>query len=127
MKKGYGECPAPKGPEELRKRLAVVAHSYLLAQIKYPQKAMLRDLRPQHFCKYMDLLLGEHVLGLKARDPEGNVVATPEFSLVLSYEYLAAVAASETGGCNTQLLHSGIWTMLLWSAIQEAHTLDRKH
>ena len=87
VKKGYGECPAPKSPEELRKRLAVVAHSYLLAQIKYPQKAILRDLRPQHFHKYMDLLLAEHVLGLKARDPEGNVVASPEFSLVLSYDY----------------------------------------
>ena len=35
----------------------------------------------------MDLLLGEHVLGLKARDPDGNVVASPEFSLVLAYDF----------------------------------------
>ena len=87
IKKGYGECPKPRNPEELRKRMAVVAHSYLLAQLKYPQKASLRDLQPQHFLKYLDLMLGDHVLGLKARDKDGAVVATPEFDLMLSYDY----------------------------------------
>ena len=42
IKKGYGECQKPRNPEELRKRMAVVANSYLLAQLKYPQKAWRR-------------------------------------------------------------------------------------
>ena len=32
-------------------------------------------------------MLGEHVLGLKARNKEGEVIAAPEFDLMLSYDY----------------------------------------
>lgn len=67
--------------------MQVVANTYLLAQLKYPQKAALRDLQPVHFLRYLDLMLGEHVLGLKAKDKDGNVIATPEFSLMLAYDY----------------------------------------
>ena len=87
IKKGYGECQKPRSPEEFRKRMAVVSHAYLLAQLKYPQKASLKDLQPQHFLKYLDLLLGDHVLGLKARDKDGAVVASPDFDLMLSYDF----------------------------------------
>ena len=87
IKKGYGECQKPRNPEEFRRRMSVVAHAYLLAQLKYPQKATLRDLQPQHFLKYLDLMLGDHVLGLKARDKDGAVIATPEFDLMLSYDF----------------------------------------
>ena len=85
VKKGYGECPKPKTPEEFRRRMAVVSHSYLLAQLKFPQKAILRDLQPMHFLKYLDLMLGEHVLGLKAKNQAGETVASPDFDLMLSY------------------------------------------
>ena len=67
--------------------MAVVAHSYLLAQLKFPQKAALRDLLPSHWLRYLDLMLGEHVLGLKAKGKDGETVATPEFDLVLSYDF----------------------------------------
>ena len=87
IKKGYGECQKPRNPEEFRKRMSVVAHAYLMAQLKYPQKASLRDLQPQHFLKYLDLMLGDHVLGLKARGKDGEVVASPDFDLMLSYDF----------------------------------------
>ena len=87
IKRGYGECQKPKNPEEFRKRMAVVAHAYLLAQLKYPQKAILKDLQPQHWLKYVDLMLGDHVLGLKAKNKDGDVVASPDFDLMLSYDY----------------------------------------
>ena len=87
VKKGYGECPKPRTPEEFRRRMAVVSHSYLLAQLKFPQKAILRDLQPMHFLKYLDLMLGEHVLGLKAKNKDGQTVASPDFDLVLSYDF----------------------------------------
>ena len=32
IKKGYGECQKPRNPEEFRRRMAVVANAYLLAQ-----------------------------------------------------------------------------------------------
>eukprot|EP00435_Cladocopium_sp_Y103_P062875 s228_g24.t1 len=65
IKKGFGECAKPRTPEEFRSRMQVVAHSYLLAQLKYPQKQALKDLAPRHFLRYLDLLLGDHVLGLR--------------------------------------------------------------
>ena len=67
--------------------MQVVAHTYLLAQLKYPQREQLRGLQPQHFAKYLDVLLGDHVYGLKAKNKDGEVVASPDFELVLSYEY----------------------------------------
>ena len=87
LRKGYGECQKPRTLEELRQRMQVVAHTYLLAQLKYPQREQLKELQPQHFLKYLDMLLGEHVLGLKAKNKDGEVVATPDFGLVLAYEY----------------------------------------
>ena len=38
VRKGYGECPKPKSPEELRRRMAVLANCYLLGQLKFPRK-----------------------------------------------------------------------------------------
>ena len=32
-------------------------------------------------------MLGDHVLGLKARDKDGAIVASPDFDLMLSYDY----------------------------------------
>lgn len=86
IKKGYGERQKPKNPEDFRRRVSVVTHSYLVAELKYPQKSSLRGLQPQHFLKLLDLMLGDHVLGLKARDKDGQVIATPDFDLVLSHD-----------------------------------------
>lgn len=79
--------PSASHPRGTQEEAGSGLRTYLLAQLKFPQKAILRGLTPQHFLKYMDLLLGEHVLGLKARNKDGDVVASPEFSLVLSYEF----------------------------------------
>ena len=87
VKRGFGECQKPRSPEEFRTRIQVVGNTYLLAQLKYPQKAALKELQPVHFLRYLDLMLGEHVLGLKAKDKDGNTIATPEFSLMLAYDY----------------------------------------
>eukprot|EP00438_Fugacium_kawagutii_P025748 Skav221044 [mRNA] locus=scaffold1448:253014:254372:+ [translate_table: standard] len=87
IRKGYGECAKPKSPEEFRRRMTVLANSYLLAQLKFPQKAYLRDLRPLHWLRYVEFLLGEHVLGLKATNKEGDPIASPELETVLNYDY----------------------------------------
>ena len=87
VKKGFGECPKPRTPEEFFRRMAVVSHSYLLAQLKFPQKAILRDLQPIRFLKNLDLMLGERVLGLKAKNQDGETVASPDFDLMLSYDF----------------------------------------
>ena len=87
IRKGYGEGKPPKTPEELRQKIKLMCHTYLFVQLKYPNKEVLRDVTPNLFSKLADYLLGEHIFGLKAKDEKGEIVATPGFELVLSYEY----------------------------------------
>ena len=87
VKKGYGESKPPKTGEELRQRVKLLGHTYLFAQLKFPNRHELRNIGPNLFNKYADFLLGEHVMGLQAKDSRGEVVATPSLELVLSYEF----------------------------------------
>ena len=87
VKKGYGECAKPTTPEEFRARANVMANTYLMAQIKYPQKALLKGLRRRDFQEYVNYLMGDSVLGLQARDQHGQVVSAPSFELALSYDF----------------------------------------
>lgn len=86
IRRGFGECAKPKSPEELRRRMSVLANAYLLAQQKFPQKAYLKDLKPLHWLRHVELL-GEHVLGLRATNKDGDPVATPELETVLNYDF----------------------------------------
>ena len=87
IKKGYGETTEPRDPEDYRRRMKVVAHTYLFAQIKYPHKAVLAGLTTHSFQKFVDYILGEHIMGLQAKDEEGLVVSKPTFKSVLHYEH----------------------------------------
>ncbi len=87
IKKGYGETSEPTTPEEYRRRMKIVAHVYLFAQLKYPHKATLKELTPYTFQKFVDFVLGEHVHGLEAKDDAGLVVSRPTFKSVLHYEH----------------------------------------
>ena len=87
IKKGFAETSEPKSPEELRARLKIVAHTYIMAAMKYPQKAILQAVQPHHFQRYADYLMGDQVMGLKSRDPDGAVVSSPPFSYVLAYDH----------------------------------------
>ena len=74
-------------PEELRQRLRIVAHVYLMCALKYLQRNIFAELVPQDFLNYADYLLSDQVMGLKAEDEEGNKVSSPSLKLVLSYEH----------------------------------------
>ena len=87
IRKGYGESKPPKTSEELRQRLKLVGHAYIMAQLKFPHKAVLQQLTPNNFNKLCDYLLGEQVMGLRAKDEEGAVISATSLDLVLSYEF----------------------------------------
>jgi hypothetical protein len=86
IKKGAQEIPLPRNPEEFRARIRVLGHCWLIAAIKFPNKAWLRTATPQLFQEYVDFLLGEHVWNSHSKDAAGNVVASPLWSTFLSYE-----------------------------------------
>ena len=87
IRKGYGETTEPKTAEELRHRIKVMGHSYMMCGLKYPHRAALQGLTPQDFMQLADYLLGDQVMGLRSTDEEGKVVSTPTLKLVLSYEH----------------------------------------
>ena len=85
VKKGNVQVPLPKNAEELRARLRLVAHVFVTCALRYPRLASLKGIAPSHFYNYADFLLGDFVLGLRAKDASNSTVAVPASDLVLSY------------------------------------------
>jgi hypothetical protein len=77
----------PVGPEELRKRLALLGTTLMFAGYQQAHKAYLQGLTPQVFVEYVEYLLGDHVLKLASRGAGGAIVSSPSWSLLLSYEH----------------------------------------
>ena len=59
----------PKGPEELRKRLALLGNSLIYAGYQQVHKVYLKHLNPQVFVEYVEYLLGDFVWKLASRAP----------------------------------------------------------
>ena len=87
VRKGYGETKEPQSSEELRQRIRILGHAYIMTGMKYPQKPIFQDLDPQDFTQLADYLLGDQVMNLKSEDENGTVVSTPTLKLVISYEH----------------------------------------
>ena len=77
----------PVGPEELRKRLALLGTTLMFAGYQQAHKAYLQGLTPQVFVEYVEYLLGDHVWKLASRGAGGTIVSSPSWSLLLSYEH----------------------------------------
>ena len=59
----------------------------MFASFQQTSNRIVQGLDPMLFTHYADYLLGEFVLGLVSRGPDGVAVAGPSWPLVLSYEY----------------------------------------
>ena len=77
----------PKGPEELRKRLALLGTTLIYAGYQQVHKGYLKGLNPQVFVEYVEYLLGDFVWKLASRGVGGAIVSTPSWALLLSYEH----------------------------------------
>ena len=86
IKKGSSVVALPTGPEQLRKRLSVMQNALLMLKLKYTGREEIADVEKDCFERYKDYLLGDFCWGLSSTDLHGNMVQTPPWSLVLSYE-----------------------------------------
>ena len=77
----------PKGPEDLRKRLALLGTTLLFAGYQQVHKSYLKGLTPQVFVDYVEYLLGDYVWKLASRGVGGAIVSSPSWALLLSYEH----------------------------------------
>ena len=110
VKTGTSPIPLPQDPEELRTRIRIVGHCWLITKIKFPNKAWLQTVTPQLFVNYIDHLLGEHLWGLHVRGPGGVILASPQWAQLLEYEFRVRKAMSRTinegGDFNTALVQA---------------------
>ena len=77
VKKSNVQVSLPKNARKL------VAHVFVMCALRYPHLASLKGTTPSHFYNYADFLLGDFVLGLRAKDASDGTVAVPAFDLVL--------------------------------------------
>ena len=94
IKKGTNAAPMPNNPEDLRSRLSVMRHGLIMISLRRTNRPELQGITPGLFEKYKTYLLGEHVLGLQAKDMAGDSVAKPPWHLVMSYEHAIRKAAT---------------------------------
>ena len=87
MKRGATKVPDPSNAEELRRRLSIMKNALELVSLKHTNRSELQGDWAKVFEEYKEYMLWDYVFGLSAKDIDGNVVATPPWSLVLSYEH----------------------------------------
>ena len=87
IKKNFIEGKKPSSPEEFRASIKLVAHTWVMCFLRYPQKPFLKDASISQWLRYADYILGEHVHQLTAKDSQGHDMSTPPWELVLAYDY----------------------------------------
>ena len=86
MKKGAAKVPEPGNAEALRRRLTVMKNAMILLALKHTNRPELQGEWTKVMEEYKDYILGDYVWGLHAKDADGNTIASPPWSLVISYE-----------------------------------------
>ena len=85
LKPSTHTAPIPQTPEQLRTRHKVAAHSWTFASYKASACKWLKGFNVRVYTDLSDYILGEHVMGLEARDASNQVVGRAPWALVLSY------------------------------------------
>ena len=87
IKKNFIGGKKPSSPEEFRASIKLVAHTWVMCFLRYPQKPFLKDASISQWLRYADYILGEHVHQPTAKDSQGHDMSTPPWELVLAYDY----------------------------------------
>jgi hypothetical protein len=86
LKKGTRESQPPADSEQFRKKMRVLSHAFQFMKLKFPNKVVWTAITAQDITDHCDFILGEHILGLAAKNELGEVVSMPSWALVMSYE-----------------------------------------
>lgn len=85
LRKGSAKVPLPPDSEALRRRLNVLAVSYVIAKDRSPATAWLRSSTHDAWRAHVEYILGEKVYGLRIPGLEHK--AGPDWNVVLAYEH----------------------------------------
>ncbi len=87
IRKGYSEVALPETMVEMRRRLRIWGHRWILMALKHPNRQQLQDAVPQVFTDYIDYLEGPDVIEFVAKNDSGAIISRPSFSQVRHYDY----------------------------------------
>ena len=87
LKKSVSEIDEPANPEELRRRLGVMVNGLIFLSLMHTNRHEFRDVKPELSNQYAAYLLGDHVWSFVAKDEQGLTVASPNWALIVQYEF----------------------------------------
>ena len=87
LKRTSCDIEEPTNPEELRRRISVMINGLIFISLQHTNREGLQGIRPELANTYSNFLLGDQVWALIAQDEQGRTIATPNWRLVLQYEY----------------------------------------
>eukprot|EP00435_Cladocopium_sp_Y103_P063578 s369_g25.t1 len=120
LKRGVAKVKEPANAEELRRRLTIMRNAMVVVSLRHTNRAELQGDYERTMEDYKNYILGEYVYGLVARDDEGNTIASPPWSLVLSYEHAVRKQAMKL--INRE---STAWVVALKAAWKDAIIKER--
>ena len=85
-RKTTSNIPAPENPEALRRRIGISFNALIFLGLRHTNRNFIQNITPQLAPRYCEYLLGEHVWGLIAKDPNGFTISAPSWNLVLAYD-----------------------------------------
>jgi hypothetical protein len=87
------KVPLPSDTEMLRHRIILLGTAWMFTSSHQTSRSSLAGITPQLFQQYLQYLLGEFVLGMINKGPAGNIIHSPAWHLLISYEYAVRAKA----------------------------------
>jgi hypothetical protein len=87
LRRGPKEGTLPMDSEELRSKIKLVMACTFYTKGRFPSRRYFNNLTCHDFDRHVEYILSDRVARLRSKDADGNVVSSPDWSLVLSYEY----------------------------------------
>ena len=110
LKRTIADIEEPSNPEELRRRIAIMINALIFISLQHTNRSELQGIKPEFANTYASYLLGDQVWSMIAQDENGHTIASPNWRLVLQYEFNLRKKAyrdmCEQGTSFTQALRS---------------------
>ena len=66
--------------------MGISFNALMFLGLRHTNRSFIQNITPQLAPRYCEYLLGEHVWGLIAKDPNGLTISAPSWNLVLAYD-----------------------------------------
>jgi hypothetical protein len=87
LKKGVKTGELPSSPEQLRDKVKIMMVAFIYAKARFPNRRWLRTVTPSVFEQHVTFVLSEQVMGLDSKNERGEVISSPPWALVISFEF----------------------------------------